>query len=286
MKSSLECLPCLAKNAVDFARRSTDDPEIRHRITAEAFRMLADADLTQTPPYHAGEIMKMVQWICPQDRDLYRQEKDRSTQMAKQLAAKLDSIPEYDPDRFESRLRLAIAGNILDFGIFTDLDLDEAIRSVRQAFTKPIDLSAAEKLHRRMDSAKKILYVLDNCGEAVFDRVFMEPYLDRITVAVRGSNSMNDVTRADLAMSGFDPAVTPVVDTGSCVPGLIFEQAPPELRRIMEEADLIIAKGQGNFETLNEIPYPASFLFMAKCPVVIRMIQAELRSIQIRNINF
>lgn len=286
MKSSLECLPCLAKSAVDFARRSTDDPEIRHRIVSEAFRLLAGADLTRTPPDHAGEIMKMVQRICPQNGDLYRQEKDRSTQLAKQLAAKLDSVPEYDPNDFESRLRLAIAGNIIDFGIFTDLDLDEAIRSVRQAFTKPIDRTAAEKLHRRIDSAKKILYVLDNCGEAVFDRIFMEPYLDRITVAVRGFNSMNDVTRADLAMSGIDPETIPVVDTGSCVPGLIPEQAPPELRRIMEEADLIIAKGQGNFETLNEIPYPASFLFMAKCPVVIRMIQSELRSIQVRNINF
>lgn len=286
MKSSLECLTCLARTSVDFSRRSTNDPEIRHRIASGAFRLLADADLDQSPPYHAGEIMKMVSRICPPNGDLYRQEKDRSTLLAKQLAAKLDSIPEYDPADFESRLRLAIAGNILDFGVFTDLDLDEAILSVRQAFTKEIDRAAAEKLHRRMDSAGKILYVLDNCGEAVFDRVFMEPYLDRITVAVRGFDSMNDVTRADLEMSGFDPASVAVVDTGSCVPGLIPEQAPPALRRVMEEADLIIAKGQGNFETLNEIPYPASFLFMAKCPVVIRLLGAELRSIQVRNINF
>ena len=286
MKSCLECMPCLGRTAVDFARRSSDDPEIRHRIASEAFRLLADADFAQSPPYHAGAIMEMVQRIHPLDRDLYQEEKERSTLLAKQLTAKLDSVPEYDPDDFESRLRLAIAGNILDFGVFTDLDLDEAILSVRQAFTKPIDRAAAEKLHRRMDSAVKILYVLDNCGEAVFDRVFMEPYRDRITLVVRGSNSMNDVTRADLRMSGFDPETVAVTDTGSCVPGLIPELAPPELRRAMDEADLIIAKGQGNFETLNEIARPASFLFMAKCPVVIRLLRTEPRSIQVRNINF
>ena len=113
----------------------------------------------------------------------------------------------------------------------------------------------------------------------------MELFEDKVTVAVRGRNSLNDVTRGELAASGYGESF-PIVDSRSNIPGVVPEFIGPELRQAMESADLIIAKGQGNFETMDEIPYPVSFLFLAKCPVVIRQIGAEMKSIQIRNVNF
>lgn len=286
MKTVLECLPCLSRNAVVIAKKCCDDPEVRHRIVSQSMKMLADADLGQPPPFYAGCIMDLAYRQCTgTDPDPYKGEKERSTALAKRLLQELGSIPEYDPDSFESRLRLAIAGNILDFGVFADLDLAEALQTIRQAFTAPIDREAMLKLRKRIESSRKILYVLDNCGEAVFDRVFIELFKEKVTVGVRGRNSLNDVTRKELTESGFGPEI-PIADNGSDIPGTMSGYLPDDFRNVMDSADLIIAKGQGNFETMNENSHPVSFLFLAKCPVVIRLLNVELKSIQIRNINF
>ena len=286
MKTRLECLPCLSRNAVVIAQRSCNDPELQHRIVCDSMHLLADTDMSEPPPFYAREIMDIALRECScRCADPYGREKETSTLLARRLLAELHDIPEYDPDRFESRLRLAIAGNILDFGVFTDLNLNEAVRMVRQTFTRPIDREAMRKLQRRIESSRKILYVLDNCGEAVFDRIFMELFQEKVVVAVRGRESLNDVTRKELADSGF-PETVRVVDNGTGIPGVMEDFAGAELGHAMKNADLIIAKGQGNFETLNETRYPVSFLFLAKCPVVIREIGAEPKSIQIRNMNF
>ena len=286
MKTHLECLPCLTRNAVVIARKSSQDPAVRHRIVRESMKMLAESDMQFAPTYYAAKIMDLAFQLSGGTRnDPYREEKDKSIALARRLLGELHNIPEYDPESFESRLRLAIAGNILDFGIFSDLDLTEALQIIRQAFTAPIDRDAMLKLQKRIGSARKILYLLDNCGEGSFDRVFMELFKDKVTVGVRGRNSLNDVTRRELAESGYGPEI-PIIDNGSNIPGTMIGFLPESFLNEMKSADLIIAKGQGNFETMDEIPYPASFLFLAKCPVVIGRLNAEPRSIQIRNINF
>ena len=286
MKTHLECLPCLSRNAVVIARKSTDDPAVRLRIVRESMKMLTESDMQEAPTFYAAKIMDIAfQLTSGAPADPYREEKDKSIALANRLLGELGSIPEYDPDRFESRLRLAIAGNILDFGIFSDLDLADALQIIRKAFTAPIDREAMLKLQKRIESAHKILYVLDNCGEGSFDRVFMELFKDKVTVGVRGRNSLNDVTRRELAESGYGPEI-PIVDNGSNIPGSMMGSVPEPFLNAMKSADLIIAKGQGNFETMDDIPYPASFLFLAKCQVITRRLNAELKSIQIRNINF
>ena len=286
MKTHLECLPCLTRNAVVIARKSSQDPAVRIQIVRESMKLLAGSDMQLAPTYYAAKIMDLALQLSGGLRnDPYREEKDKSIALAKRLLGELGSIPEYDPSSFESRLRLAIAGNILDFGIFSDLDLTEALQIIRKAFTAQIDRDAMLKLQERISSARKILYILDNCGEGSFDRVFMELFKDKVTVGVRGRNSLNDVTRRELAESGYGPEI-PIVDNGSNIPGTMTGFLPESFLDEMKSADLIIAKGQGNFETMDDIPYPASFLFLAKCPVVIGRLNAEPRSIQIRNINF
>ena len=286
MKTHLECLPCLSRNAVVIAKKSTQDPMIQKQIVQNSMKMLAESDMQYSPTWYAAKIMDIALELTggAQD-DPYREEKDKSIALAKRILGELGSIPEYDPDSFESRLRLAIAGNILDFGIFSDLDLGEALQLIRKAFTAPIDREAMLKLQKRIESAHKILYVLDNCGEGSFDRVFMELFKDKVTVGVRGRNSLNDVTRRELAESGYGPEI-PIVDNGSNIPGSMIGSVPEPFLNAMKSADLIIAKGQGNFETMDDIPYPASFLFLAKCQVITRRLNAEPKSIQIRNIKF
>ena len=286
MKTCLECLPCLGRNAVEAAKRSTPDPAVRRAIVSEALRYLADADFSMSPPYLAGKLLEIARRHTG-EKDLYSEEKKRSGLLAEKLLSNLGEVPGYDPDDFESRLRLAVAGNILDFGVFGDLDIEKALQTVKSVFAKPLDREAMTRLRARMDSAHQILYVLDNCGEAVFDRVFIEPYRHKTVLAVRGCAVFNDVTERDLQDCGLAGFTRGVISCGSAgFPGLILSECSEDVRRVYETSDLIVAKGQGNFETMNEYPEPIAFLFLAKCPVVIREIQAEPNSIQIRTLNF
>ena len=286
MKTCLECLPCLGKNAVDAAKRSTADPAVRKQIVAESLRLLAENDFQMPPPYTARKILDIAVRHTGAG-DIYLEEKKRSNALAEKLLSGLSEIPGYDPDDFESRLRLAIAGNILDFGIFADLDIALALQAVKTAFTKPLDREAVKRLHAKMDSAERILYILDNCGEAVFDRVFMEPYREKITLVVRGRAVFNDVLESDIAGCGLQRFTRGVIPSGtSGIPGTILSECSSEFRQVFEQSDLVIAKGQGNFETLNDCQKPIAFLFLVKCPVVVRETGAELNSVQIRTQNF
>ena len=286
MNAYLTCLPCLARNAVDLAQRSTDDPEVRHNIVADSLRLLAEHSMSVPPPYLFSGIQKIAEKHTGKT-DLYREEKSRSNQLAERLIKNLSEIPEYDPESFESRLRMAVAGNIIDFGIFSDLNIEQAVQLVRDSLMREIDLEAAKRIKERMDSAKTILYLLDNCGEAVFDRVFMEPYREKIIIGYRGGNILNDVAGEDLKECGLADFAKGTISNGNpSIPGTMIEKTSKEFQDIFYSADLIISKGQGNFETLNESDRPIAFLFLSKCPVVAKLLNTEIKKIQIRTINF
>lgn len=289
MKACLDCLPCLARNAIELARRSArGDAALEGRIAAEGMRILgaaAEAGYPLPPPCYARQLidnaLAMSGGAVP---DPWAEEKKTSTELALKLMARLDEIPGWDSNSFESCLRLAIAGNILDFSIYADLNIAAAMETMATAFTKPVDTVAVAELKRRMDEAKSILWIFDNCGEAVFDRLLMEPYREKITLAVRGKPAFNDLTCAELAESGYPEgyAAGGVVSNDDGVPGVVDATCGTAFRAAFSRADLIIAKGQANFETMNERKdKPIAFLFLAKCPVVCRAIGASPGTIQV-----
>ena len=314
MKACLDCLPCLARNATELARRSArGDAALEGRIAAEGMRILgaaAEAGYPLPPPCYARQLidnaLAMSGGAVP---DPWAEEKRKSTEMALKLMARLDEIPGWARDavavncdppvtaggtqfiasEFEKRLRLAIAGNILDFSIYADLDIAAAMETMATAFTKPVDTVAVAELKRRMDEAKSILWIFDNCGEAVFDRLLMEPYREKITLAVRGKPAFNDLTRAELAESGYPEgyAAGGVVSNDDGVPGVVDATCGTAFRAAFSRADLIIAKGQANFETMSaRTDKPIAFLFLAKCPVVCREVEAQPQTIQVVLHNF
>ena len=338
MRACLDCLPCLARNATELARRSArGDAELEGRIAAAGMRILgaaAEAGYPLPPPCYARQLIDNALEMCGDAvPDPWAEEKKKSTELALKLMermrlftndkchncsqianANLDisalsaSLREINDSmsEFEKRLRLAIAGNILDFSIYADLDIAAAMDTMAEAFKKPIcgamvgsrvprdrghagrvplpgDELVAE-LKRRMDEAKSILWIFDNCGEAVFDRLLIEPYRDKITLAVRGKPAFNDMTRAELEPSGLSHFMKcdSLVSNDDGVPGVVDETCGEEFRAAFSSADLIIAKGQANFETMSErTDKPIAFLFLAKCPVVCRAIGAEPKTIQV-----
>ena len=311
MKACLDCLPCLARNATELARRSArGDAALEGRIAAEGMRILgraAEDGYPLPPPCYARQLIDNALAMCGGAvPDPWAEEKKRSTELALKLMERMDEIPgwENNPEAarvplprtapslrgsgtlaaslsdFEKRLRLAIAGNILDFSIYADLDIAAAMETMKEAFTKPVDAASVAELKRRMDAAKSILWIFDNCGEAVFDRLLMEPYREKITLAVRGKPAFNDMTRAELAESGYPEgyAAGGVVSNDDGVPGVVDATCGAAFA----SADLIIAKGQANFETMSaRTDKPIAFLFLAKCPVVCRAVGAEPKTIQV-----
>lgn len=281
MRTHCDCLTCLTRHSGQLLNAWNATEEQRLLALQDILALLAKADPRRSPPDITSDLYDaMAQASGDPDFDPYRPLKDNATQFAWQLRRHLDRLPGWNPDSFEARVRLAIAGNILDFSVYGDLNLDDALAVVRHAFDQPIDTDALQQLQRRIADAHSILYLLDNCGEAVLDGLLIDLLRDKVTLAVRGRPTSNDVTRRELAASGLDGL--PVVDNGLRLPGVVPSRATPELRRHLESADLIIAKGQGNFECLNDSHLPCAFLFMAKCPVVCREINAPTRSLQIR----
>ena len=336
-------MPCLARNATELARRSArGDAALEGRIAAEGMRILgraAEDGYPLPPPCYARQLIDNALAMCGGAvPDPWAEEKKRSTELALKLmermglftndnchncspianinlstggtrsCASVAVAQERDPpemSEFEKRLRLAIAGNILDFSIYADLDIAAAMETMKEAFTKPIcgTLAASSadaqervppsdivvELKRRMDAAKSILWIFDNCGEAVFDRLLIEPYREKITLAVRGKPAFNDLTRAELAESGYPEgfAAGGVVSNDDGVPGVVDATCGDAFRVAFSRADLVVAKGQANFETMSDrTDKPIAFLFLAKCPVVCREVGAHPQTIQVILRNF
>lgn len=290
MRACPDCIPCLAKNAVELARRSANgDTRLEGEIIQSGLVILGQAagsNYQLPPPCYARKLIDNALVKCwSRVPDPWFEEKKTSTELALKLMDKLPEIPGWNPDSFESRVRLAVAGNILDFSIYADLDISMAMDQMSTAFTKAIDAKAVAELKRRMDSAGKILWVFDNCGEAVFDRLLMESYRDKITLAVRGKPAFNDMTRQELADSGYHDGFAGggVVSNDDGIPGVQDATCGEAFRTAFAEADLVVAKGQANYETMSDRADVGkiAFLFLAKCPVVCRAVGAKPMTIQV-----
>ncbi len=277
MLVQFDCCRCVLKQAVELSEKYAVTDDRRWAMFDEITRYFLDHREHSSPPMlaeHAFATVAKFSGIA----DCYKAEKAESTRLAQELWATLDR----EKLDFDQRLLLSIGGNAIDFGVHPDFDLSTARSLVLAALELPYDTAAARDLARRMRSARKIFYILDNCGEAVLDRLLLELYPPKITLGVRGSAILNDVTRAELAESGLDDF--PVYDTGRAAPGVPYPDISPDFRREMETSDLVIAKGQGNFESLSGAGFAAApiyYLFKAKCPTIAKLLDKKLNSVVI-----
>jgi uncharacterized protein with ATP-grasp and redox domains len=179
----------------------------------------------------------------------------------------------------ETALRLSIAGNIIDYGTADQYDLAATIERVLAQPFAIGDLAAFEEA--LVDSRKNILYLADNAGETVFDRILLEVIDRPTTYVVRSAPILNDATRQDALAAGLGD-IAEIVDSGSDAPGTILSLCSPGFLILFAEADLIIAKGQGNYESLSQVDKRVFFLLQAKCPVIARDLNVAAGSIVLK----
>lgn len=266
MRTSLDCIPCFVRQALEAARFVTDDPAVHERLVREMLRTTARMDFAQCPPSVAQNMHRILR-LMTGVYDPYRRAKDRFNKMALDMLPGLSAKVRDAADPMAMAIRLAIAGNVIDLGVNGGLTEDQAQLSVRNAMNEPFD-GDVDAFRQAVDKARNILYLADNAGEIVLDRLLIEQLpAERVTLVVRGGPILNDATIADAEAAGLCDLVE-VIDNGSDAPGTVLSDCGEVFLRRFAQADLTIAKGQGNFETLSDKPANIYFLFKAKCPVI------------------
>jgi damage-control phosphatase, subfamily I len=266
MKASPDCIPCFIRQARDAARLVSPDGAVQERIGREVLRWSGDMELDQPPIVFGQRLHRYLREIAGIE-DPYRTAKDRFNQIAIRLLPDLRALVAAANDPLEVAARIAIAGNVIDMGVPTGVTEQDVHRSISEALAAP-PFPLLDEFRQAVASARSILYLADNAGEIVFDRLLIEQLSAvRVILAVRGSPVINDATVADARAAGLH-AIVEVVGNGSDAPGTLLDDCSAEFIGHFEAADLILAKGQGNFETLSDEPRNIFFLFKAKCPVI------------------
>lgn len=235
-----------------------------------------------SPPYLVQKVHRIIhRWSG--EGDPYRDAKRAFNQIALEMLSELERQVLEAEDPFAMAARIAIAGNIIDLGIVPDLDRETLEATIERAMHEPLAVDDLDALREAVEGAERILYLGDNAGEIVLDRLLLGQLpLDKVTFAVRGAPILNDATMEDAEAAGLTSLVR-VIDNGSDVPGTIPEMCSKEFREIFSRADLVIAKGQGNYETLSDDPHPGLFfLLKVKCPLVAANLGAPLGGLVVK----
>lgn len=279
MKTHMDCLPCFVKQTVIALTEYGCDESTRQAVFRNVLTLMQDTDMSKPPAFTTTLIHRAIRKGI--DGDPFNKIKRQYNSIALTLYPKLRELVNSSSDPVKTASRLAIAGNIIDFGIFTNIDIE---KSIDQSLKSEIAVDDYAAFTQELSSAREILYLLDNAGEIVFDRLLIEELRrsgKKVTAVVKGSAVLNDVTQEDAVQVGLD-TVCKVIDNGSDAIGTILPWTSSEFQNEFEKAELIISKGQGNFETLFGTAKRSFFLFQSKCDVVSRELGLPVCSMLLR----
>ncbi len=259
-----DCLPCLLKQALDTARAVTDNVELHEKIMHEAVKALLEYKKYTCAPEMARAIHSSVKEITGV-RDPFADIKARDIDAALKANPYLDHFLKMKQNDLYWALKISATGNIIDSAIYNNIDLESCLEAELEKKFKICDLELFEK---KLETAENLLIIGDNAGETVFDRILAKRLSGcKITYGVRSGPIINDATADDAFASGLSDC-TRIVSTGCDAPGAILEECSAEFMDIFNNADIVISKGQGNFEALSDSGRQLFFLLKAKCPMI------------------
>ena len=270
MKTYLECIPCFFRQALAAARMSSDDELVQRHVLNSVSFMIPDLALEVTPPEIAQQVYRIVYEITG-NKDPYREVKQSANQSAMSLYARMKDVVDYSDDGLESACKLAIAGNAIDLG--ARAEFGSMVSIIEDSVSYQLDRLHYRQFKASAGQSNLILYIADNAGEIVFDRILIEQLHQiqklKIVFAVRENPIINDATLDDALQVGLNEVAT-IVSSGSDAPATILSQCSANMRDYYQAADLIISKGQGNYESLSGRSENIFFMFKVKCPVIAR----------------
>lgn len=280
-------MPCFLIQALESARIAGADEKTQRKIMLEIAGKLKDID-TNRCPTEFGRHIYATTIKRTGNPDPYLAAKKNSNRLALKLYPAVKKRLAGSHNRLLTAIKLAIAGNIIDYGIKGKIDVNKTLSNILNEESNIIKTENNlffnyTGFKAELEKANKILYLGDNAGEIVFDRLFVEEikhmYPEKeITFAVRETPIINDALIADARSCGLSKSCK-VISSGVDSPGNILRLCNPQFMKEFNSADLIISKGQGNFEALSREKGPIFFLFMAKCTTVAKHLNCDLMDI-------
>ena len=261
-----QCVGCLIHKHLDVARSL--DPAKADAFTYDLLEVLKQSLDGSNSAIAATYINALYKKHFGLDGDRYVEEKKQSNAFVLERLERITQLVEQQADPVFAALQFAILGNYLDFSALRGKVSFEALdQMLSDALNMQLDVAVYEKFCRDLEAGKKLLYITDNAGEIGFDKVFAlqlqkkYPHL-QITFCVRGLPVHNDATRQDVE---FMQIPFPVVDTGNGIAGVEISLLSSQSRQAFEEADVILAKGMGNTESMTGCGYNVYYAFLVKC---------------------
>ncbi len=274
MKLYLDCIPCFMQQALRAGRMATSDEKKIKQILGETGEMVKTISRHATPAEIGISVYRIVREVTG-IHDPYKSIKQQHIAETKSIYPELEKIVANSDDKLLSAIRIAIAGNVIDLGVIKLFDIVKDVKSILKQDFAVFDYSAFKT---QLEKAENILYIGDNVGESVFDIILIKELKKPVKYAVRSIPIINDVTMEDAIASGLDE-VAELIDSGCESPGIILNQSTPEFLELFNTSDLVISKGQGNFEGLSDCNRQVFFLLKTKCPIISNHLGVEDGSI-------
>lgn len=284
MKTYLECIPCFFKQALEAARLSGADKQTQKKVLDEVALNMQKLSLISSPPEIARIIYGIIRKMTG-NRDPYARIKNKSNRFALKAYDRLKKKVACSRDGLLTAVELAIAGNIIDYGVKNSLNIQEELDRILAEENNAIRKESKsifnyKSFKHALKTSRNILYLADNAGEVVFDRILIEEIkrtdkTKNVIYAVKERPVINDALWKDAYAAGIGKTAN-IISSGVDTPGTVLSLCSKEFLRIFRCADMVISKGQGNFEALSDCGRPVFFLFMAKCPVIARDVKCRL----------
>ncbi|MBN2893542.1 MAG: DUF89 family protein [Bacteroidales bacterium] len=280
MKTFLDCIPCFMNQALKTSLFATDDDVKIKKVLDEVGDMVKNIPMSYSPVQNGEIVYKKIREITGV-YDPYKEIKQKSIAEAKSMYDDLKQKIEESENPLETAIRVAIAGNVIDFGVELKFNLKEDVEKILKQEFAVFDV---ESFKKSIENANEILYIGDNAGESVFDKLLIETIGKKTIYAVREIPVINDVIVQDAIDSGIDE-VAEIVSSGCSAPGTIIEKCNAEFKKLYNNADVVISKGQGNYEGLSDENRQIFFMLKAKCPIIARDMNVPMGSIILKEIN-
>ncbi|WP_297513714.1 damage-control phosphatase [Thermococcus sp.] len=282
MRIHHECVSCAINQCQKIVEMSLTDENSRRDAMLFSLKRASELFSKDSIPAVTGGLLFLDLYEFTGNDDPFREYKRLSNEMAGRL------VGHFENSDLKTALKLAIAGNVVDFS--TGYNPEKLEEDIRRVLDESLLIDHSDELFERLKRAGTLLYLVDNCGEIYFDRLFIEKLREefpdlKIIVAGKAGPIINDATVEDLLEAGFGE-IAEVISTGSRLPGTPLDYVSGEFLRVFRSADVVIAKGQANFETLSELnDSRIFFLLKAKCPAIAREIGVPMGSLLCLNLH-
>lgn len=277
MNTHVDCVACIVKKADKLADKYITDKRQKYSFMQQVLQAILETDYHRSSPIIDAKFFRLAKQLLGVE-DIYAEEKKYFNTQMLAMEPHVEAMLDASSDRLFDALKIASAGNIIDFSALSEISLELVQQIIRQTMEQPFDMELYSTLKRDLGNAKSLLYLGDNTGEIVLDKVFIKqigenyPHLD-MKFAARGKAIFNDATEEDAYFVGMDQYAQ-IVNNGADLPGTDLLEVSEEFEELFHKADVVIAKGQGNFESLEGCGKNIYYLFLCKCDMMMEKLGA------------